>query len=167
MRKTTEPPNENETSDQKAIGLYNKFSVRRTDGKDIEGEKHFGCEYLVLDLTHDPLAYYPVRAYAANAERAGYKKLSDDLYAKAENMRIRGVCPKIVNDAKERFDAQAEIQRNLILDAERYRYLRDEDKWGDDGEEHSFAALAESTQGDFDSIVDARMASHRQHTHEK
>ena len=37
-------------------GLYEKFAVERTDGKSKIGEKHEGCEYFVLDLTHDPHA---------------------------------------------------------------------------------------------------------------
>ena len=37
-------------------GLYEKFTVRRTDGSDAVGFKHRGCEYFVLDLTHDKYA---------------------------------------------------------------------------------------------------------------
>lgn len=34
-------------------GLYAKFIVRRTDGSDAPGGKHHGCDYFVLDVTHD------------------------------------------------------------------------------------------------------------------
>lgn len=44
--------------------LYHKFNVVRTDGRDQEGEKHHGCKYFVLDVTHDPHALVAVRAYA-------------------------------------------------------------------------------------------------------
>lgn len=49
-------------SDQR--GIYNKFSVRRTDGKDAPGLKHDGCAYFVLDVNHDPFALQALRAYA-------------------------------------------------------------------------------------------------------
>lgn len=45
-------------------GLYRKFDVRRLDGSDEPGGKHYGCEYFVLDLTHDPHAPAALRAYA-------------------------------------------------------------------------------------------------------
>jgi hypothetical protein len=34
--------------------LLGKFRVTRTDGRSGAGEKHVGCDYFVLDLTHDP-----------------------------------------------------------------------------------------------------------------
>lgn len=45
-------------------GLFRKFNVARTDGTDAPGGKHHGCEYFVLDLTHDPHAVAAVLAYA-------------------------------------------------------------------------------------------------------
>ena len=65
----------------KSKGLYNKYRVERTDGKSQPGEKHFGCEYFVLDLTHDPFALPALMAYseACNAE---YPKLAIDLMKK-------------------------------------------------------------------------------------
>jgi hypothetical protein len=44
--------------------IYGKFYVRRTDGTDAPGAKHDGCDYFVLDLTHDPAARPAVLAYA-------------------------------------------------------------------------------------------------------
>lgn len=45
-------------------GLYKKFHVRRTDARDISfHDKHFGCEYFVLDVTHDPFAIPALEAY--------------------------------------------------------------------------------------------------------
>jgi len=61
-------------------GLYGKFRIERTDGKSAPGEKHDGCEYFVLDLTHDPHAPPALRAYA-DACRAGYPLLAADLDA--------------------------------------------------------------------------------------
>lgn len=45
-------------------GLYNKFIVKRTDGKSSPGEKHENCEYFVLDITHDKFAIPALKAYA-------------------------------------------------------------------------------------------------------
>jgi hypothetical protein len=49
--------------EDKDRGLYNKFSVYRTDGSSEPGKKHCGCQYLVLDITHDPFAIPAIRAY--------------------------------------------------------------------------------------------------------
>lgn len=68
-------------------GLYNKFKVERTDGKSAPGEKHHGCEYFVLDLTHDPYALAAIRAYAEEC-RKEYPFLADDLLDMARDMDI-------------------------------------------------------------------------------
>jgi hypothetical protein len=65
----------------KNLGLYNKFKVERTDGKSAKGKKHYGCEYFVLDLTHDPHALPALRAYAESCE-AEYPALAADLFEK-------------------------------------------------------------------------------------
>jgi hypothetical protein len=64
--------------DKKKIGLYDKFAVTRMDGKSRPDEKHHGCQYFVLDLTHDPFAMPALKAYEA-ACRKEYPKLADDL----------------------------------------------------------------------------------------
>jgi hypothetical protein len=64
-------------------GLYNKFNVSRTDGSDKRGGKHHGCDYFVLDITHDPLAVPALLAYADAAKEFGYLDLAADLEAKA------------------------------------------------------------------------------------
>lgn len=65
----------------KSRGLYSegKFVVLRKDGTDHEGGKHDGCEYFVLDITHDPHAIPALRAYAASARKDGYELLANDL----------------------------------------------------------------------------------------
>lgn len=62
----------------KTRGIYNKFIVTRTDGTDGYGEKHHGCEYFVLDLTHDPFADVALIAYAKACEKE-YPLLAADL----------------------------------------------------------------------------------------
>ena len=59
-------------------GLYNKYTVDRVDGQSKKGCKHYGCNYFVLDMVHDPYARAAVSAYAeACAEE--YPNLSKDL----------------------------------------------------------------------------------------
>lgn len=65
----------------KTRGLYNKFEVRRVDGSSGLGGKHHGCEYFVLDVTHDPHAAAALAAYADSCE-AEYPLLAADLRAK-------------------------------------------------------------------------------------
>jgi len=59
-------------------GLYHKFIVRRVDGRDNKGEKHFGCKYFVLDLTHDKYAIPAILAYAKVCQKE-FPLLSRDL----------------------------------------------------------------------------------------
>ena len=59
-------------------GLYEKFTVERTDGRSAPGQPHDGCEYFVLDLTHDPYAYPALVAYQ-EACQTQYPKLAEDL----------------------------------------------------------------------------------------
>ena len=67
--------------DDRTRGLYGKFRVERTDGKSAAGQKHEGCDYFVLDLTHDPYALPALWAYARACERE-YPELAEDLWAK-------------------------------------------------------------------------------------
>lgn len=60
-------------------GNPGKFQVSRTDGRDAPGEKHEGCQYFVLDLTHDPHARNAALAYAASAAEDGYGLLAREL----------------------------------------------------------------------------------------
>lgn len=62
-------------------GLYKKFVVDRYDGSGEPGGKHAGCEYFVLDLTHDPFAWPALAAYAEACE-AEYPLLAADLQKK-------------------------------------------------------------------------------------
>ncbi len=66
----------------KNLGLYGKFLVYRADGKDCPGQKHDGCAYFVLDLTHDPFAIPAIQAYA-DACREALPALAKDLDRKA------------------------------------------------------------------------------------
>lgn len=65
----------------KTRGLFHKFNIERTDGTSGPGGKHDGCDYFVLDLTHDKHAPAAIRAYAGSC-REEYPLLAADLDAK-------------------------------------------------------------------------------------
>lgn len=67
--------------DKTKLGLFNKYNVTRADGTDAPGGKHHGCEYFVLDITHDPFALPAMKAYADACEKQ-YPKLARDLRGK-------------------------------------------------------------------------------------
>lgn len=64
----------------KNAGVFRKFIVKRTDGRDGPGQKHHGCAYFVLDLSHDRFAVAAIEAYA-NVCKTDYPSLSRDLKA--------------------------------------------------------------------------------------
>lgn len=68
-------------------GLHQKFVVRRTDGTNRKGEKHHGCDYFVLELTHDTFAAAALLAYADACETE-YPELAADLRESAASGRL-------------------------------------------------------------------------------
>lgn len=69
-------------------GLYEKFIISRTDGTSDPGEKHDGCDYFVLDLTHDKHALPALETYLASLRVEGkYLLLIADLDAKITKLR--------------------------------------------------------------------------------
>lgn len=68
------------TESTQPAGLYRKFTVQRTDGRDAPGGDREGAEYFVLDLTNDPFAKAAIAAYIeACASDGGYDELVADL----------------------------------------------------------------------------------------
>lgn len=76
----------NELLPEKQQGIYRKFIVQRVDGRDKSGFKHDGCEYFVLDLTHDKYAHAALAAYARACENE-YPKLAEDLLRKIQKTK--------------------------------------------------------------------------------
>lgn len=74
-------------ADDPTVGLYNKFSVKRTDGTSAPGEKHDGCEYFVLDIDHDPHARPALVAYADSCA-AQFPALASDLRRLANGIAL-------------------------------------------------------------------------------
>jgi len=64
--------------DDRDRGLYEKYTVKRTDGRSEPGQKHEHCRYFVLDLTHDEFARAAIEAYI-EACKAKYPDLAADL----------------------------------------------------------------------------------------
>jgi len=56
------------------------------------------------------------------------------------------------------FKEAAEKIKRAPADVERYRFLRDEDNWGEDSGDDSWAVLGESHGEAFDKVIDSRMA---------
>lgn len=75
----------------KTRGIYDKYIVNRTDGRDGIGDKHDCCDYFVLDLTHDKHAIPALKAYAESCEEE-YPNLHNDLVIKIDDMLCRGTC---------------------------------------------------------------------------
>lgn len=73
--------------DDKARGLHEKFTVTRNDGSSEPGGKHHGCEYFVLDLTHDKHAEAALRAYAASCSEE-HPLLAADLLHKLDGATL-------------------------------------------------------------------------------
>ena len=73
-------------------GLYNKFRVERTDGSSVIERKHFGCNYFVLDVTHDPFTLPALESYASACE-VDYPLLAADirgLVAAKRSRKLKG-----------------------------------------------------------------------------
>lgn len=66
-------------------GIYEKYAVKRTDGRSEAGEKHYGCRYFVLDLKHDIFAAAALREYARACGKR-YPELAVDLFALADDI---------------------------------------------------------------------------------
>ncbi len=64
-------------------GFYDKFEVRRRDGRDQPGGDREGAVYFTLDLTHDRFAKPALQAYADAA--------ADDLPDLVADLRARGL----------------------------------------------------------------------------
>lgn len=71
-------PERDTTKPAEQQGLFRKFVVCRTDGSDAPGGKHDGCDYFVLDVTHDKHAKAALAAYATAVEQS-HPQLAEDM----------------------------------------------------------------------------------------
>lgn len=138
-------------------GLYGKFIVRRTDGRDMPGEKHEGCEYFVLDLNHDKHAYMALRAYATSC-RDEYPLLSDDLREKSVAMRAAGLFPTISPALREAIRKAGEEGRAFAEHNGEVVFINDgknEERWA---EHHANACPACCGSGHKDDAKNADLS---------
>lgn len=83
-------PERDQSKPAEQQGIFHKFDVRRTDGSDQPGGKHYGCNYFVLDMAHDAHAATAMRAYADSC-RATHPQLAADIdadFAPAQPMSL-------------------------------------------------------------------------------
>lgn len=73
-------------SDKKPAA-FDKYKVARADAKDSPGCRHHGCEYFVLDITHDPFAVPALKAYAEACEN-DEPELANNIRAKLAQMGV-------------------------------------------------------------------------------
>lgn len=71
------------SGNDKHMGLYQKFIVKRSDGSHRKGGKHHDCTYFVLDLVHDEFAKEALLAYARACKKK-FPMLCLDLHKVAE-----------------------------------------------------------------------------------
>lgn len=65
-----------------SIGLYGKFRVERSDGRDRPGGDKDQARYFVLDYVNDPVARIALRAYVTELKKRGTEpELAKDLNA--------------------------------------------------------------------------------------
>jgi hypothetical protein len=67
-------------------GLYQKFDVRRRDGRDQAGGDREAAAYFVLDVAHDPHALAALTAYRMSCEWH-LPALANDLRALEDELR--------------------------------------------------------------------------------
>lgn len=66
-------------AEEASVGLYGKFRVERSDGRDRPGGDKADARYFVLDYVHDPYARLALRAYidALKADGAEPELMAD------------------------------------------------------------------------------------------
>jgi len=96
---------------------------------------------------------------ALSDKMKGQKKIIERIYELVEQEGqddLARILQGIWDSLNEKAESKL-IIRELHDDAERYRFLRDDDKWGDDSGDDTFETLAQSSMCAFDEIVDSRM----------
>lgn len=89
---TTTLPERDQSKPAEQQGLFRKFDVRRTDGSDQPGGKHHGCDYFVIDVTHDQHAAAALTAYA-DAVAATHPMLAADMRARYARAALAAATP--------------------------------------------------------------------------
>lgn len=121
----------------KPAGLYGKYTVTRNDGTDKKGGKHHGCDYFVLDMTHDPHALAALNAYAESC-KGDYPELAKDLREALPQPLRNGLIVTVRNEDGSILTTGVVIdQGGSDVDASYWCYTKVK---GDDGKEYLFNA---------------------------
>lgn len=112
-RTDSKPRRKLPVADKRTMGLYQKYRVERTDGSSNPEGRHHGCEYFVLDLTHDKFAPPAILAYA-EACKDEYPALYADLIAKYPEQQ-----PAV--DWQAKYEAVVEDRKASQAECERLR----------------------------------------------
>lgn len=75
------------TKSDKEQGVFHKFDIKRKDGSDRPGGKHYNCQYFVLDLDCDPYAKSAMLAYAESCKNT-HPTLSAEIFEKFKDKDI-------------------------------------------------------------------------------
>ncbi len=97
-------PERNPSLENCEQGVFHKFDIRRVDGSDQRGGKHYGCRYFVLDMTHDAHAPAALLAYADSCSDT-HPYLAADLRAEfaTRDTATRAQAPDSAADALTSF----------------------------------------------------------------
>lgn len=109
-------PHDQPRNRDRELGWINKFTVIRNDGKSEPGQKHEGCEYFVLDLSHDPFAAPALRSYAAACKKT-YPHLAADIMEKVNNEDLQGITGELIGYANHCMHTGQEQVADLIYRA--------------------------------------------------
>lgn len=115
-------PERDTTRPAERQGLFRKFDVRRTDGSDTPGGKHDGCEYFVLDVTHDAHAKAALAAYASAVEATHPALASDmrDRYALSALAADRAATAPALREAAEAVARGASALPGRVIAVDRH-----------------------------------------------
>jgi predicted nuclease with TOPRIM domain len=110
----------------------------------------------MLSVVNELNAQLTAQLAEKDAEVAHWKANHDNMAKKNALLSQRHDLPvDRIQAAKHFDDLSAEVER-LREDAMRYRYLRDENNWGEDSG-NDWGELAEAAPVEFDNMIDARM----------
>jgi hypothetical protein len=68
------------------VGIYQKFNVRRRDGRDLPGGDRANAAYFVIDVANDPNAAGTLETYSRECE-AEAPKLAEELRRLVSELR--------------------------------------------------------------------------------
>lgn len=109
-------------------GLYRKFEVHRTDGRDQPGGDRAGAEYIVLDLTYCPFARAAALVYA-DKMAVDYPQAAAELRAVIAELPPFTLKPHQQRVVGERAELDERIEKlNAFINTETFGRLDDDER---------------------------------------